>query len=222
MQSAEAAGVIIDTKNFIETNSIVDQHIAEEIRKYATENISVVFTSMNAVDAVIDVLELDGIIPDWTIYAMGGVTKNLIKNYFIDSELIADATNSTELAQRIVDNEETDLVFFCGNHRRDELPSLLHKHEITLQEVVVYETVELPVKIEKEYDAILFFSPSAVRSFFKTNKLSGHTVLFAIGKTTAEALSKHSDNKVITGGFPDKEKLTATAIEYLKASRQIL
>lgn len=214
LEKAQAAGVVIDTETFIETNSVVDQNIAEEIRKYATENISVAFTSMNAVEAVIDVLELDGITPDWTIYSMGGTTKTIIKNYFAESELIATATNSTELAEAIIENEEEEIVFFCGNQRRDELPALLTKHNIILNEVTVYETVELPIKVKKHYNGILFFSPSAVRSFFTANKPAPETVLFAIGSTTAQALKNASTNKIITGEFPNKEELAEKAMAY--------
>lgn len=216
MQKAEEAGIVIDTESLIETHSIVDQGIAEEIRKYATENISVVFTSMNAVEAVIDVLELDGITPDWTIYSMGGITQQIIKNYFGESEIIANATNSTELAELIIENEEEEIVFFCGNQRRDELPAMLQESNILLNEVIVYETLEIPVKIAKEYNGILFFSPSAVRSFFSANKLPQSTVLFAIGKTTADALKKESTNKIITGEFPNKEQLAEKAFDYFK------
>lgn len=217
LEKAQAAGVVIDTETFIETNSIVDQYIAEEIRKYANETISVVFTSMNAVEAVIDVLELDGITPDWTIYSMGGTTQVIIKKYFGESELIATATNSTELADTIINNEEEEVVFFCGNQRRDELPVLLKKNNILLNEVTVYETVELTVKVNKNYNGILFFSPSAVRSFFTENIPAPDTVLFAIGSTTAAALNKESTNEIVTGEFPNKEQLAEKAIDYFSA-----
>ncbi len=211
---AKEAGVEIETESFIETNSIVDQGIAEEIRKYASENISVAFTSMNAVEAVLDVLELDDISPEWMIYSMGGTTKQLIKNYFVESEIIAAATNSTELAQSIIDNNEAEVVFFCGNQRRDELPGLLKASGIVLNEVIVYETVEVPLEITMHYQGILFFSPSAVHSFFLSNKLPAETVLFAIGSTTAEALKKESNNRIIMSKFPNKEQLAELAVEY--------
>ena len=40
------------------------------------------------------------------------------------------------------------------------------------------------------FDAILFFSPSGVESFFMNNEIDKETMLFSIGKTTAKALQQ--------------------------------
>lgn len=218
MLKATDAGVEIDTASFIETNNIINATTAEKIRRYAAQDASVVFTSMNAAEAVIDCLSLDNIMPDWTIYTMGGTTQTIIKNYFIDSEIIADATNATQLANAIIEDEAEEVIFFCGNQRREELPNLLKHEEIKVDEVVVYETIETPLKIDKKFNGILFFSPSAARSFFSMNQLNSDTVLFAIGTTTAIELRKLSNNKILVGEHPNKEQLAEKAIEYFKGS----
>ena len=214
MLLAEEAGIEIDTASFIETNNIINPSTAEKIRNYATRDASVVFTSMNAAEAVIDCLGLDGIVPDWTIYTMGGTTQTVIKNYFLDSEIIADANNASQLADAIIEDEAEEVIFFCGNQRREELPNLLKTEEIKVDEVVVYETVETPIRIDKKYKGILFFSPSAARSFFSMNNLAAETVLFAIGTTTAVELRKLCNNKILVGEHPNKEQLAEKAIEY--------
>jgi uroporphyrinogen-III synthase len=215
MLKAKDAGVEVDTASFIQTNNIINPSIAEKIRRLALQDASVVFTSMNAADAVIECLEANEIVPDWTIYSLGGITHTIIKNYFGESEIKADAINSTELAETIIGDEPGEVVFFCGNQRREELPNLLQNKNIKVNEVVVYETVETAVKIDKSYHGILFFSPSAARSFFSINKIDTDTVLFAIGKTTAVELRKFSNNKILVGEQPNKEQLAEKAIEYL-------
>jgi uroporphyrinogen-III synthase len=82
---------------------------------------------------------------------------------------------------------------------------------------VVYQTIEVPHKISKEYYGILFFSPSGVRSFFKVNKLESKTILFAIGNTTANEIKKISSNKIIISDEPGKENLVQTAIDFFTA-----
>ncbi|MBA4140926.1 MAG: uroporphyrinogen-III synthase [Segetibacter sp.] len=216
MLKATDAGIEIDTASFIETNNIINQSGAEKIRQLAAQDASVIFTSMNAAEAVIDCLQLDSIIPDWTIYSLGGITQTIIKNYFVDSEIIADAINSTQLAEAIIEDEPEEVVFFCGNQRREELPKLLQNENIKVSEVVVYETIETPLKIDNKYNGILFFSPSAARSFFSINKIDADTVLFAIGTTTAVELRKLSNNKILVGEHPNKEQLAEKAIEYFK------
>ena len=99
------------------------------------------------------------------------------------------------------------MIFFCGDQRRNDLPEILSKNDIEVQEIVVYETIPVSKKIEEHYHGIMFFSPSAVNSFFLNNKLPSSTILFAIGNTTAEELKKHSTNTIITSDDPGKVDL---------------
>jgi uroporphyrinogen-III synthase len=216
MIKAADLNILIDTESFIETKNIIDPIISQRIKQFAAQNIEVAFTSMNAAEGVIACLQYHEVNPEWTIYSMGGTTHTIIKDYFLDSEIIATANNSTQLAESIVEDEVDEVIFFCGNQRREELPLLLSENNIKVNEVVVYETIETPVKIEKTYNGILFFSPSAVRSFFSINKVGAETVLFAIGTTTAHALKKESSNKVFVGEYPNKEYLAERAIEFFK------
>lgn len=106
------------------------------------------------------------------------------------------------------------MVFFCGDLRREELPDLLKKAGIELTEVVVYQTLETPIKINKDYDGILFFSPSAVKSFFSINQVNSNALFFAIGNTTANAIKPFSKNSIIVSEFPAKDQLLDKAIKY--------
>jgi len=79
---------------------------------------------------------------------------------------------------------------------------------------VVYQTLATPHKIQKDYFGVLFFSPSAVQSFFSKNKVKDRTILFAIGNTTANEIKKYSNNKIIISDEPGKENLVQKMIEY--------
>lgn len=67
------------------------------------------------------------------------------------------------------------------------------------------------------YSGILFFSPSAVQSFFATNKVTASTVFFAIGATTADQITAFSTNAVITADKMGKQNLIEQAVEYFSA-----
>ena len=83
------------------------------------------------------------------------------------------------LAEKIIPEiNDREVIFFCGNLRRNDLPDALRQKGITVREITVYQTSLTPVTIEKEYDAVLFFSPSAAESFFSKNSLPAKTVLF--------------------------------------------
>lgn len=213
IEEAKHLNIETDVFSFIETEPIQTIEVQQEIENALLQSSAVVFTSMNAVEAVANsLLEQQ---PDWRVYTIGNTTQKLVKKYF-GEEVIAGAANSAaELAELIVEEGYDDeVIFFCGDQRRDELPDILRNNDIEVNEIVVYETVAMPHKIEKQYNGILFFSPSAVDSFFSTNKVNDQTVLFAIGNTTAKALKKYSNNKIIISDEPGKDSLFQKMIEY--------
>lgn len=210
---ALSKGVRIDTLSFIETEAIQDIEVQQEIEWASVEQATVVFTSMNAVEAVTGML--DGFVPQWSIYCMGHKTRQLITAYFGEEAIAGIADNASLLADQIIEKEETDeIIFFCGDQRRDELPAKLRKHGIDINEIKVYETTRIEHIIEKKYDGILFFSPSAVESFFRKNTLPARTVIFAIGTTTAETAHRFCDNQIMISEHPGKEELVEQAVAF--------
>lgn len=213
VQEANAAGISIDELSFIETEPIQSVEVQQEIEQAYLQSATVVFTSMNAVTAVL--AQQDYQQPDWVIYCMGNTTKKLLQESFGEHSVAGTANNAAELAERIAEESDTDeVIFFCGEQRRDELPAILRKQNIDVQEIVVYETIYTAHKISKQYQAVLFYSPSAVHSFFSVNKVPAQTILFAIGTTTANAVQQYCNNTIIIGKAPGKEELVRQAMEY--------
>lgn len=101
----------------------------------------------------------------------------------------------------------TRVRFFCAAEHRPELPAVLRAAGIDVDEVPVYATVKTPKTVDTPCDAVLFFSPSAVDSFFEHNRLPEGAVCFAIGQTTAKAITRHSDARIIAGEKPTQEDL---------------
>lgn len=212
--TAREQGVLLDSLSFIETAAIQTIEVQQEIELAAIEITTVVFTSMNAVEAV--TTALDGMIPEWRIYCMGQKTLELVAEYFGKNAVAGTAANASLLADEITSAaaEIDSVIFFCGNIRRDELPQQLQANGIDVQEIVVYETITRPHEITTQYDGVLFFSPSAVDSFFQKNKLPEHSVVFAIGDTTASTVKKYSNNRIITAAAPGKDALATQAIRF--------
>lgn len=204
-------GIQLEVIPVIDTEPIQDIDIQQEVEQTALQYATVVFTSMNAVESVITML--DHQVPEWNIYCMGNTTAQIIREYFGETSIAGTGLDASDLAEAIIEAGETEeVVFFCGDQRRDELPGKLNHAGITVNEVIVYRTIPLHKKIEKEYQAILFFSPSAVDSYFKLNKAAEQTVFFAIGQTTAMAIKKYSNNKTIIANTPGKDELVRKAI----------
>lgn len=168
---------------------------------------------MNAVDAV--ACHLSKSIPDWKIYCIGITTNKLVKHYFGEAAIIGTATNAAELAGLIVEERKTSrLNFFCGDQRREELPEILRNNNIRVNEIEVYRTTEIQHHIDKVYDGVLFFSPSAVSSFFKSNQVPDSTIIFAIGATTATEVKSYSNNTIVVSELPGKDSLVKKMIDH--------
>ena len=213
VKEAKQKGIAIDMLSFIETEPIQNINVQQEVEQALLQSATIVFTSMNAVDAVVNYKEEHQ--PDWRIYCIGTTTNKLVKNYFGEETIAGTANSAAELAELIAaDRYDEEVIFFCGDQRRDELPDILRNNDIEVNEIVVYQTIAVPHRVEKKYNGILFFSPSAADSFFSNNKVVGQTVLFAIGNTTATVIKKYSNNKIIISDEPGKENLVGKMMEY--------
>ncbi len=214
IEEAAIHDIIIDEITFIETEEIIDNSFAKKIEQLSQENITAVFTSMNAVEAVRNFIPLNSA---WKIFCIGNTTKKLVKNIFGENSIAGTADNALHLAESIISHSTIKKVyFFCGDQRRDELPGKLKDNNIEIEELVIYKTIETSQVISKKYDGILFFSPSAVESFFLKNQLSPNTQAFAIGQTTANSLKPFSQQQVITADAPAKKDLVEKAINYFR------
>ena len=218
---AQAAqhNIAIDQETFIEIKKSISVTTFEQIKQLQSKNVSVVFTSMNAVEILIESLNDKSNIPNWNIYCMSGTTLTLVEQYWTNESVSGTGKNATELAQIIIADKQTEVYFFCGNKRREELPSILYQQGITVNELMVYETIEIATKVEKEHDAILFFSPSAVHSFFQKNTVGNDTIIFAIGDTTAATIKTFCSNRIVLSDFPSKEKMVEQAIKMMEELR---
>ena len=165
----------------------------------------------------------------WQIFSIGYATQQLVRRYFGERCIAGTASSAAALADTIIaqwNNGEQEgnpgrvgdklreVYFFCGDQRRDELPEKLREQAIGVNELVVYSTIRTPHRIEQVYDGIVFFSPSAVHSFFPENSIPAGTVLFAIGQTTADTIRAYTLNQTILSGSPEKEALIRQVINY--------
>jgi uroporphyrinogen-III synthase len=204
----------IDIISFTRISTALPENTEKQVEEILATTAVVVFTSNNAVKSVAAYLKDSE--PNWTIFCIGNTTYDLAKKYFGDNHIRQTASTAGALAEKIIPEiNSQEVIFFCGNLRRNDLPDALRQKGIIVREITVYQTSLTPVAVEREYDAVLFFSPSAAESFFSKNILPQKTVLFVMGNTTAVAIRKYSTNKIITGDEPDKNKLISKAVRFI-------
>jgi uroporphyrinogen-III synthase len=210
-EKAAANNILLEERSFIKTEPIIDKKMGAQIERLSGQKITALFTSMNAVEAV------GKLAPNaaWDIGCIGYATKKLVAKYFGEKSIKATGDDATRLGENLMRIQGIKKVyFFCGNQRRDELPKLLQSNGVTVHELEVYRTIQITEHIDEKYDGILFFSPSAVNSFFEKNTLPNSTALFAIGNTTARALKPFTDNDVVVADKPGKKNLVNQAIHF--------
>jgi len=157
-------------------------------------NESLIFTSQNAVHSVLSHPDSEQL-KKKNVYCVGLKTKTLLSdNGFNVVAYTGYASDLAEIITLIYGNES--YTFFSGNMRRDTLPEALKENGIKFNEIEVYKTTLQPQKIKANPEAILFFSPSGVKSYLKHNTINKQ-ICFCIGDTTAEALSKITKNIII-------------------------
>jgi uroporphyrinogen-III synthase len=148
------------------------------------------------------------------VFCVGEKTKSLFNTNKYDVKEVSE--NAISLANLIVKKYKTlSFVFFCGNLRRFELPELLLKKNVVFTEEIIYNTSLNICKFDTDFDAILFFSPSAVKSFIASNSLT-NSIAFCIGETTANEAEKYA-LKTVTASQTTIDATLETLISYFKA-----
>ena len=208
------AQILLESIPFIRTEPIVSYELSKKISATAMEEAHVIFTSATAVEATTTYLQ--GLQPEWNVYCTAPSTQKSVERLLPSASILATGSNAEDLARQLIRTGVTRFQFFCGDQRRNELPDVLKAEKIAVDEVVVYKTVATPVRITKSFDAIAFFSPSAVTSFFSVNNIPAHTVLFCIGNTTAAEIDKKIPNEVIISNDPSQEAFIQVILQHFR------
>lgn len=175
-------------------------------------NDNLIFTSQNAVRSFLKNPKQEEL-KSKNVFCVGLKTKILLSEAgFNVVAYTGYASDLAEIITLIYANES--YTFFSGNLRKDTLPKALAEAGIKFNEIQVYKTSLTPHKIKDAVDAILFFSPSGVKSYLKENNIKKETC-FCIGETTAQALEKITKNIVIAAQ-PSIEDVIEDVIEEYK------
>lgn len=179
-------GLEVDTKDFIRIKFI-------NTEKISLRNKTLIFTSANGVEGFFK----NGFdAPHSSAICVGGKTESKLAEKGIKT--LHTAKNAEELASFILQQQwdNSDFVHFCGNLALDTLEKSIANHNANYIKKIVYETELLYPTLNKKYDALVFFSPSGVRSFVKNNSITDEMV-FCIGNTTALEVAKYTSQKPI-------------------------
>ena len=206
---AQTQNLAVECVDFIETTAVPFN--LENIEQQNFD--AVAFTSTNAVKYFFENNRVADLIKDKQIFALEGKTSSGLLTSGIKAN--SESASADELADEIVDSKTCKSVLHpCGNLRLPVLESKLRQAGVAYTDLVVYQTkIVTDKKVNKQFDAILFYSPSGVEGFMAQNNFGNETVCCCIGQTTAQALKekKNTANIVLPAEPSPKAMLTSLA-----------
>ena len=171
---------------------------------------NVVFSSLNAAKIVIKEVKW---LKNSSIFCVGKSTEKLLLKNGI--KCVKSAKNMQKLLIFIQKNSKNDdFLHFCGNLRLPIFSEKMKKWNKKFSELIVYQTKILKRKILYQPDAVLFFSPSAVKSYEAMNKMDD-LICFCIGKTTSNSIKKKT-KEIVHIKNPSIENLIIKTIKFFK------
>lgn len=177
------------------------------------KNNSLIFSSVNGVKGFVEngfwFLSNAGNLAK--VYCVGTKTATELQKYQIQPEIIK--RDGATLGAWLSDNVSGgNFIHFCGNLAADILP----QHSAHLyRKIPVYETRLLFPKIAADAEAVVFFSPSGVRSFLKENSV-GNAGIFSIGESTTQELRRHGLEAIITSRESSLPDLVSLVQQYFE------
>jgi len=124
------------------------------------------------------------------IYCVGGNTKSLLSKY--GQSVFKSYNSSAELANYIINFSNKEKFILCrGNLKNEDFSESFDSNNIDLKELVVYKNLSNSKTINEEFDSIMFYSPSGIKSFLENNNINDSNCI-CIRKTTAKFAAMHS------------------------------
>jgi uroporphyrinogen-III synthase len=212
LQLAESLGLEVTVMPLIGVESMpMEEIIAQSTDFFAdiSNAQSVVFTSQNAVNALFEesshrdrIIE---ILRRKPVYTVGESTADSLDEFGIMARFPDDYNGTTLASMMQNDGVNESVLHFCGNIRREEFRDSMTSAAISVLEIEVYRKSEINAdeflethSVEKTtflsaFDGAAFYSPSGVEAFWNQGlNVNFGGIYFAIGQTTASALTEHS------------------------------
>lgn len=197
--SLKAAGLKVDHLDFIKRT------VGLPVNQETVHN-NIALTSQVAVEGWVSLADSWHLkIKDYRVFCTSGATRKAAQAQNLPVGGIAH--NAEALAEVILgDPSVKALTFLGGNRRLDILPEKLRSRGVEVNEIEVYRTELVPVKVSHHYDAVIFFSPSGVESYMRSTP-NRPTLAFCIGTTTGSFARQHGFNNVLVSSEPNTESL---------------
>jgi uroporphyrinogen-III synthase len=129
-----------------------------------------------------------------------------------------------DLIEVIKKHKDEKFLLPCTDIHKQEIPDTLAEHGIEFKKAVIYKTVasDLSDLANVNYDALVFFSPSGIKSLLKNfPKFKQNTTrIAAFGPATAQAVTDAGLRLDIQAPVPGATSMTMALEQYVKKANK--
>lgn len=194
---AEKYSLNIDFHKFIKVEGVPSREFRKD-RVNILDHSAVIFTSRNAVDHFFRICkEMRVEVPDTLKYfSISESTSYYLQKYvqFRKRKVFHGHQNFKDLLEIIKKHKDEKYLLPCSDIHKQSLPRLLEENKIKFTKAIIYRTLasDLSHLEISDYDMIVFFSPSGVKSLMKNfpDYNQGETKIGVFGPTTAKAVKE--------------------------------
>lgn len=192
---AEKYSLNIDFHKFIKVEGVPAREFRKD-RVNILDHSAVIFTSRNAVDHFFRICkEMRVEVPDnMKYFSISESTSYYLQKYvqFRKRKVFHGQQNFKDLLEIIKKHKDEKYLLPCSDIYKQSLTRLLEENKINFTKAVIYRTLASDLSKVKinQYDMIVFFSPSGVKSLMKNfpEYDQGETRIGVFGPTTAKAV----------------------------------
>ncbi|MBL4577839.1 MAG: uroporphyrinogen-III synthase [Flavobacteriales bacterium] len=224
---AEKHKVKIDFRSFIHIEGISAQEFRKDRIAIAEHN-AVIFTSRNAVDHYFRMCEEMRVpIRDSVKYfCVSEAIAYYLQKYVVyrKRKIFHGKQTFSDLIVVLKKHNEGRFLLPCSDILKQEIPDKLELNELEYSKAVIYRTVcsDLSDLADVNYDMLVFFSPSGIKSLFKNfpEFEQNKTRIAAFGPTTAQAVEDAGLTLNVRAPLPHAPSMTMAIEDYLKNSNK--
>jgi uroporphyrinogen-III synthase len=219
--------VKIDFRPFIHIEG-VDSREFRKTKINILDHKAVIFTSRNAVDHFFRVCEELRIpVPDSMKYfCISESTAYYLQKYVVyrKRKIFHGRQSFADLIDVIKKHSSEKFLLPCSDIHKLDIPKMLEENNIEYSKAILYRTVcsDLSDLKDVNYDVLVFFSPSGIKSLFKNfpNFEQNSTRIAVFGPTTAKAAEDAKLRIDINAPMPEAPSMSMALESFIKKANK--
>ena len=217
----------IDFRPFIHVEGVEGKEF-RKTRVNILDHKAVIFTSRNAVDHFFRICEeLRLNVPDSMKYfCVSESTAYYLQKYVVyrKRKIFHGRQSINDLLDVIKKHSGENFLLPCSDIHKQDVPELLEANNISFTKAILYNTVcsDLSDLKDVNYDVLVFFSPSGIKSLFKNfpEFKQNSTKIAVFGSTTAKAAEDAKLRIDISAPLPEAPSMTMALENHIKESNK--